>query len=52
MYNKINTAPLYRNKKAARLILKGFNDSEIKNMAIEENIFQMRSEARKKKLRQ
>lgn len=37
-------------KKAARLILKGFSTFEIKNMAIEENIFQMKSRARKKEV--
>ena len=37
-------------KKAASLILKGFNDSEIKNMSVKENIFQMKSEARKKEI--
>ena len=37
-------------KKAASLIIKGFSDSEIKDMSIKENIFQMKSEARKKEI--
>lgn len=37
-------------KKAATLILQGFKDFEIKDMSIKENIFQMKSEARKKEV--
>ena len=34
-------------KKASSLVLKGFNENDIKDMSIKENIFQMKSEARK-----
>lgn len=37
-------------KKAASLILKGFKEFEIKEMSIKDNIFQMKSEARKKEI--
>lgn len=37
-------------KKAASLVLQGLNDFEIKDMSIKENIFQMKSEARKKEV--
>lgn len=37
-------------KKAANLILQGLNDSEIKDMSVKENIFQVKSEARKKEV--
>lgn len=37
-------------KKAASLVLQGFKDFEIKDMSIKENIFQMKSEARKKEI--
>lgn len=37
-------------KKAATLVLQGFNDFEIKEMSVKDNIFQMKSEARKKEI--
>jgi hypothetical protein len=37
-------------KKASGLIIQGFDDSEIKNLSIEENIFQMKSDGRKKEV--
>lgn len=37
-------------KKAARLVLQGFKDFEIKDISIEENIFQVKSEERKKEI--
>jgi len=37
-------------KKAASLVLKGFKEFEIKDMSIKQNIFQMKSESRKKEV--
>lgn len=37
-------------KKAASLVLKGLKDFEIKDMSVKDNIFQMKSEARKKEV--
>lgn len=37
-------------KKAASLMIQGFKDFEIKDMSIRENIFQVKSEARKKEV--
>lgn len=37
-------------KKAATLVLQGFKDFEIKDMSVKDNIFQMKSEARKKEV--
>ncbi|MGH4137873.1 BrxA family protein, partial [Clostridium sp.] len=34
-------------KKASSLVLQGFNQNDIKEMSIKENIFQMKSETRK-----
>lgn len=50
--SSIKTVPfLYlETVKAAKLKLKGYQDSEIKSMACKDNIFQVQSEARKKQI--
>ncbi|MGV8984282.1 DUF1819 family protein [Clostridium sp.] len=46
-----STSFLYKEtKKASSLVLQGFKELEIKNMSINENIFQMKSETRKKEI--